>query len=409
MENAIFPLEIFQHIVDHLPQTSATASIPQLRSFRNCSLVCKDFVALCRPHIFRDIELGIYRDVSVSRSRLIEVLEKNPNISSYVKSVRYTLNSESEEDLITRNGRRVIDYSSIYNDHQDPSLHTFFLRIESLSIDHGSSSDREHRFSPCFQSQCYNLSKLILQDFWNHTTITSLNIHRVPAALQDVLSLPSLQSLTSISCEWLGNYTPPQHPKSRPPCFALREVYLSKPDLLPITVFEYCPKLSSIDAVENVIFSSRNAIPVNTAQWSKVVVYRDLRSVAVKDAFNFALLCGLAEAYKEVAFPALQHLDVQMSRYRGENDDLYRIMDHAPNVESLWLSHLRVWENNQVLQLHRCFTKCLHTLRNVYLGYDSDDAAAMNHPVLIRQACDALFSIKFRNRLESITLVVGIE
>lgn len=112
MNRPELPVEILELIITNLATTDKDWKKQDVADmFRVCCLICQDFLPLFRAHLFREIEIRFYDDLSITRSRLIQLLEKNPSISSYVKKVTYTFNSEREQDLIKQYGGHVDDVS----------------------------------------------------------------------------------------------------------------------------------------------------------------------------------------------------------------------------------------------------------------------------------------------------------
>ncbi|KAF9052004.1 hypothetical protein BJ165DRAFT_1452260 [Panaeolus papilionaceus] len=82
----IFPLEIFNLILDELE----VDQINQKRNLHSCSLVCRTFHRICRPHIFKELNIQLTANPVSSKAalwRLLEVLNSNPELKDHVKSI----------------------------------------------------------------------------------------------------------------------------------------------------------------------------------------------------------------------------------------------------------------------------------------------------------------------------------
>ncbi|KAF9044081.1 hypothetical protein BJ165DRAFT_1528649 [Panaeolus papilionaceus] len=84
----VFPIEIFGLIIEDL--ASGLIRKPDaVGDIRACSLVCKGFVSLCRPHLFRRISIGRYEREQGALDRLTHLLGQNPEIQDFINEVHY--------------------------------------------------------------------------------------------------------------------------------------------------------------------------------------------------------------------------------------------------------------------------------------------------------------------------------
>ncbi|KAF8954248.1 hypothetical protein BDZ97DRAFT_1626640, partial [Flammula alnicola] len=80
------PLDVVEVIVQGL------ANDKDMASLKACSLVCREFVGICRHHIFYDIQLADsskYLNRTPPARRFKKLLDRNPSIAGYVRSVDY--------------------------------------------------------------------------------------------------------------------------------------------------------------------------------------------------------------------------------------------------------------------------------------------------------------------------------
>ncbi|KAF9044080.1 hypothetical protein BJ165DRAFT_1404940 [Panaeolus papilionaceus] len=79
----VFPVEIFGLIIEDL--ASGLIRKPDaVGDIRACSLVCKGFVSLCRPHLFRRISIGRNERERGALGLLTYVLGQNPEIQDFI-------------------------------------------------------------------------------------------------------------------------------------------------------------------------------------------------------------------------------------------------------------------------------------------------------------------------------------
>ncbi|KAF9052005.1 hypothetical protein BJ165DRAFT_1452262 [Panaeolus papilionaceus] len=93
----IFPIEIFNLIITQVAQAS------QMKDLCSCSLVCQDFLSLCRPHIFKRLSIRLTAYVSSDKARLwrlLEILDENPTLKDYIQEISYTHKGGATKDAI---------------------------------------------------------------------------------------------------------------------------------------------------------------------------------------------------------------------------------------------------------------------------------------------------------------------
>ncbi|CCM04900.1 uncharacterized protein FIBRA_07096 [Fibroporia radiculosa] len=76
-QEAAFPLEIFEHIIDQLHPSR------NVRTLRSCSLVCKAFVHGCRKRLFASIRISD----NFALQRLVDMLQQ-PHLAPYLTHAR---------------------------------------------------------------------------------------------------------------------------------------------------------------------------------------------------------------------------------------------------------------------------------------------------------------------------------
>ncbi|KAF9034347.1 hypothetical protein BJ165DRAFT_1513161 [Panaeolus papilionaceus] len=405
---AIFPLEIFQLIIESFPIHRTKITDTRLienefgTTLVNCCLVCKDFVPLCRRELFHHVEISTHRGMSVSHKRLVKVLEKNPYISAYIKSVHYVLHSGWEEALIRRDGRELEDHPPVY----DSAYACLFPNIRHLQISHELVRSCHPVPLPCIEPECHEISTLILRHFSHYISITCLTFLGISVSLQDALVLQSVCSLDSYACIWRGTFVPPKN-QTQAHHFLLRDLCISDTQNFPVQVIQYCPDLQSIDYIKPDCFpfSYDPSFLGDTVEWNKVTVYKHLRAMSFGETFGISQLCNAAEGIGELAFPALDSLQIC---YEGDteddDEDLYKIIRHAPNVKSLGLSRRIAWRyvDYPGLQLDRCLTSSLTDFSLEYNERDHDIS-------FLSSLLHALSHIKEDNSLKYLNIMASVE
>ncbi|KAF9483065.1 hypothetical protein BDN70DRAFT_874306 [Pholiota conissans] len=99
VESPLLPLDIADNIIEAL-----TLCDPDLTTVKACSLVCHDFLYICRKHIFASITLNPFPAAPLSRNfgwtqkgptqKFKQLLLDAPQLADYVQELDYTYESQ---------------------------------------------------------------------------------------------------------------------------------------------------------------------------------------------------------------------------------------------------------------------------------------------------------------------------
>ncbi|KAF9034348.1 hypothetical protein BJ165DRAFT_1409996 [Panaeolus papilionaceus] len=423
MNDAPFPIEIFGHILDDLAiDSDVTDSISALQA---CSLACKAFVPLSRRHLFRDINIGFYphQEISVSRSRLIEILERYPAISSYIRGVTYTFHSTKEPEELKQAAQEFGNYLPYHGDDHSISLYELLPNAHMLCVTRGPSVlPQAPNYGPVYsgtkEAKWFSLYHSILQDFAGPRiqTVTALTICGFYVGLLDILNFPSLQSVVLVNVLWLrveSNNTRKTLFQLEPPS-KIERITVEFGESFPVDILRFLPNLVHVDVGDLDLLSSDEVWPIflNRDDYNrKIVVHENLQHVAIGDVCCFVPLCDAAESgnTSKCAFPALRSLKITLAYPRViwmglETDGMYTLLRHAPNLKKLEILGLNAWPPTLEPQLDHRIGRYGTSLEHLRLEYANTDNLAHAHSVLAIQ--DALTSLEGSNHLKTLELSV---
>ncbi|KAF9041342.1 hypothetical protein BJ165DRAFT_1488555 [Panaeolus papilionaceus] len=109
----ILPLEIFSHILDIMVESGRRMSDQPLtkeqsRDLGLCSLICKQFYRLTRPHFFRFVEVSLHGNNKFI-GQLVQLLESYPDLKMHIRGICISTTTNmmeggiSETDIATYN------------------------------------------------------------------------------------------------------------------------------------------------------------------------------------------------------------------------------------------------------------------------------------------------------------------
>lgn len=176
--HTMVPLDIIEIIMELL------ANAKDILSLRACSLTCHSFLAVCRKHIFSKVELDSpSRRSRAPPARLFKrLLDGNPSIASYVRSVEYV------NDFDCRRGPPILQRL-----HRVTSFTFGFRDSQQRMLNHQQEWDKMASFlnsslSTFIQSNniaelsLFNINNLPVTVFAYFPRLTSLRINNVSVA-----------------------------------------------------------------------------------------------------------------------------------------------------------------------------------------------------------------------------------
>ncbi|KAF9037739.1 hypothetical protein BJ165DRAFT_1532380 [Panaeolus papilionaceus] len=321
---AVFPLEIFELIIkiaidsiDHLSSTNASQL--SRSDILSLGIVSRFFADICRPYLFRDVEIHTYRLLDKVQ-RLAQLIQNKPAIGYYVHNLSYT--------------------AAVRNQSPEDTLLDGFLRLPAIK----SLTLKGSRRKRCVGETDIPVSndklghRTLLRHYISSNTLTSLHIHNMQnlPTLQ-IINCPTLEFLSLYSCE----YQSCDHPDSAElemlaKGFNLRSFILrysrSKSDdgsFFPLLAF--CPKLQSIDITKSPNFghhpkSKFPALAKPLSSFKHVKVIKSQRGVDWTD------FCSLADEAAVKAFPSLEDLSFEISDSRDITIGLNVIFNHIRSL-----------------------------------------------------------------------------
>ncbi|KAF9034324.1 hypothetical protein BJ165DRAFT_674864 [Panaeolus papilionaceus] len=90
----LLPNEIFFSIIEHAAEDNETSKA----TLKASSLVNRDFASFCQSHIFRQITIGVCGPLTSKRKELVRILSQSPHLATFIKDVRYVLESTEPSD-----------------------------------------------------------------------------------------------------------------------------------------------------------------------------------------------------------------------------------------------------------------------------------------------------------------------
>ncbi|KAF8954250.1 hypothetical protein BDZ97DRAFT_492293 [Flammula alnicola] len=171
----IVPLDVIEVIAQEL------ANDKDMASLKACSLVCREFVRICRYHIFFDIRLAdssTYLARAPPVRRLKKLLDRNPSIAGYVRSLDYVsrFNPKRSTPVLMHLNRvrsfkfGFTDYNPYGGDQQEwekipsPLRSSFCSFIQSNNI---------------VKLQLYSISRLPITIFMHFPSLTTLTLGNI--------------------------------------------------------------------------------------------------------------------------------------------------------------------------------------------------------------------------------------
>jgi len=108
------PLDVIEIIMEILAGNNDVASL------KTCSLACRAFSGVCQKHIFSSIELNSTKRPSKQPARRFKrLLDKNPSIAGYVRSLDYVSHFDSQRGPpILQRLHRVNNFTFGFNDYE---------------------------------------------------------------------------------------------------------------------------------------------------------------------------------------------------------------------------------------------------------------------------------------------------
>ncbi|KAF9037762.1 hypothetical protein BJ165DRAFT_1502876 [Panaeolus papilionaceus] len=383
-EDPVFPLEIFELIINavilSIDQPSYLKSPHCNRSdVISLGLVSRSFANLCRPYLFKSLD--IYMDRSVDRAkRLSAIIAEQPDIANFINNFSYC--SQLKFDR-----RHVINEDSL-----DVFLH--LPAVKFLKVDgRGGRIDEVSNI---------NLNKLghqsILHHYITSETLTSLYIRSIDnLPILDIMNCPNLESLALGYCGY-RDWDTPAPPEALHKGFNVTSFncYNSKHASFPLLA--YCPKLKSISLTK---IGHQNPPRMNFPILARPLPSFDyVQSIESRGSLDWTYFCDLADSAGVKAFPALKRLNFELYVPTDVPNGPNAIFNHIDSLEELFIQGPCVLDPS-LLNLRQCFVASARTLENITIIWALEPGWDQS---LLRGLCDALQAVSGSNVIQNVEL-----
>ncbi|PPQ68695.1 hypothetical protein CVT24_007580 [Panaeolus cyanescens] len=371
----IFPLEIFDLIIRNLEDVSVRTypfpcTSPSLSTLCACSLVCRSFVSLCRPGLFRDVEVG--PTASESRWKLAQLLIEKPELSRYIRRLSYHRTTPSIPPVDA-------DIAGLLPILQLPNVNTLIVHTDQSNPQTRIRYYDDHGFRKFFD---HHLSS---------GKITSLYLHGLLGAPAfQILTSPNLKTLIAdsvIFSQWSSIFphgrVNPSAITSKLQNISLRETEFELTALSYLTHLQHISFGSGLPAFLN--------LTLQTCQ-DNALCFRALHTLAVDTDLNPVLaICSAAKRAGIVAFPVVGSLYINLDPSRsGDLADVtpWALWYHLPALESVNIrlpitrASVRAY---CLLRLDHCLRMCKKSLKRLRIQ------AHVSDPGHIRDVIQPLF------------------
>ncbi|PPR07875.1 hypothetical protein CVT24_005612 [Panaeolus cyanescens] len=341
-----------------------------------CSLVAKLWASLCRPYLFKKVDLGPYfsqktkKIVTKRVARLTAVIKKYPYLLDSIRQVDFTL----PHLLVTWYRRKVNVDGPVTNESLSNVLQ--FPNVQNLNIhlwQCGITDDETYRAGTRHFGWRFLLDQSIAA---NQLTSVSLSgLSEVP-----ILSILSCQNLTSLSmtcCKMMD--VAPSLPVilTQKKGFTLNHLRAEVVENLPLPLSRLCFSLQSITGLRDTVFSQVESV-------ASVLYSPSFPSVT---SLDFGYVVGWDN---NTSFPAVTSLKI-CSYFNG--------LPRFGKVEKFDLSFRDSdeYQDQQWDELSRILHDSRLHLTDIYLDVYSDDTACSS----LRGIQVMILSIKGQNALRS--------
>ncbi|KAF9052143.1 hypothetical protein BJ165DRAFT_1525000 [Panaeolus papilionaceus] len=391
----VFPNEIFQLIVDEIAHTDDEFQKATLRSL---TLVSRDFVPICQPHLFRQITFGRLGSKGAARQRLQHVLITKPLLSRYVERVNYTVEESTNTDASTY--KLMPGMTPAQEEEDDRSIFNTFANLKTLSI----LSSRSATQNP----NCIAAVHRILRANTVLENLTTLTITRVDnLAMIIVFAIPNLLHLTLSDCECTCLGQPPELYLNEPVDaisnlrLKLTTLVLGGVSVFPHRFFQYMENLISLR-----VTSSRfgNQIPNFFDESYGGGNFRILQTLYIDNTPLWVPVLERAKSYHLRAFPTVTHLALVLwdDLLQPEIDACNALFEHFQYLETLkFFGDAFLGE----IRLFKCMTKCNWSLKHLEFVWHRE----CYEESLIQVLCDGLSAILRHNVLQTISCECSVD
>ncbi|PPQ73838.1 hypothetical protein CVT24_012263 [Panaeolus cyanescens] len=309
-QDPIFPFEVFGRIIEVIadtPLTNGPLMLDPIATIKQCSLVCRAFMHMTRPYIFRRAELSFRKAKEAHLQRLLQIFEAEPDRRNHIRELHLNfeqylgqpaplLELERYNDLLLHSPN-IQDVTLFYSS----SMYEFFMAPDHIT----------------------SFCNRILEAYSIKGTLRSLTAKKIDGLPYDILfASDSFQRLSLDRCNWPKVLTPVTHLT----VLRLRKIYT-----LPINILQYFPNLEELSLTS----MSFNTDPENN-DYPETTLRPCLGLTALSLSTHtdeYGKLCSYlrqhGEKYDQGPFDMLRNVQV---------DIVYPIVDDMIAVSDLFLS-----------------------------------------------------------------------
>ncbi|PPQ76653.1 hypothetical protein CVT24_011792 [Panaeolus cyanescens] len=333
-DGSVFPLEIFGVIISHLAWAAESYDGDSHKDLKNCSLVCRSFSDLCRPHIFSSLDITFKFDQGgfpvPSLDLFARLLAHKPILADYVKNLTCLFDSTNIEAK------------------QVPGLTVLFKlpNIQRLVIPPAYAIARNCTLY--YTPENYMLThRKIFDHFMTSQKLATMEISNMwyPPLIR-LFSSPALRNLELRRC--LINQSD----------------WESLPDIcIPANGFNLTPwRYWRCKTSSHAMKTPPRSALLRSRPFSS---FGRLRTLSLGGNFNWLNFCKWLDVAGVVFFRELQDLRICMDR--DENvPGIWELLKHVRILDRL---HLKI--SSPYLRLTECIRSSKSTLKDLSLDYES--------------------------------------
>ncbi|KAF9052000.1 hypothetical protein BJ165DRAFT_927992 [Panaeolus papilionaceus] len=312
MENSIFPVEIFELIIDQHQNMDDRDRSEDLKRF--CS-VSKGFRQICEPYIFRTISINTEVDYLPTIRKLVNLLVQQPRLSTYIRCMSFTLQGD------TRDPSTALPDLPCLPMLEDLQISSRYRTISYSKILYPSGTLEYHLPRHCLSSSTVNLRRVGL-----------CSIDAVP--ILHILSFPQLEVLDLTYC-LLDYETQPSPSVSDSTVFSVRKLVILRTTNFRPSTLHMCSQLEEFRFHPFFPIHTDDITPPTGVNLS--LFFRALRALDCYANFDWSAVCGADGATSQKAFPALTTLVLHTGSVRNM-DHVNCIFNHFDILEVIDLT-----------------------------------------------------------------------
>ncbi|PPR04662.1 hypothetical protein CVT24_011880 [Panaeolus cyanescens] len=416
------PLELVALVIHHLAPTTHFPDKEDLKPLKTCSLVSKTWAILCRPHLFRTVELGfsIHFGKTVLH-RLAKMLTDTPTLAKYIRTVRFTT-----IPIFVWNKPYV---SMEYSDCQDDSELQERLDLEDslghtlLNLPNVRELEMHLSVNSAYEDVDIDVfgHRMFLEHYVANGQLTTIIIQGYVKQLpiMPFLSSPRLERLEITECtfelttevwdtvECLGDAIYCSTPAALPDpmkTFSIKELTLISCDNFPLGLTGRCKELEAL-TLEDVTEGPMPAPGLHGPQ--DPILFNRLHTVDSCTTYIFPLVQSSRALSTKSIFPIMKSLSFHYDSYERPINPYTAnfLLEQSQVLEFLFIENTFQDYDFSELNLSEAIRRSHDSLKHLSIKWcieSTDDA-------FLCSLCDALECVRSQNFLESLTVILIIK